>query len=293
MNETVSNTGLGRAAFAGAAVGADGITLREYLVLYWRLVGARARSQMQYKLSFALLTLTGIATVLTDFLVVVVLLGRIPHLAGWSLGEIALLFGASTISFRLAEMLASGFDIFHRQIVQGTFDRILTRPLGAFFQVFASELALRRLGPVAQGLLILLVAQQHLAIHWSPDKILVLVLAVLTGIVIFFSIFVMGAASAFWTIQANEAVNIFTNGGFTMLSYPLDIYHNWLRRFVTFVLPLAFINYYPALYVLDRRDPLGLPSWIGLLSPVAAVVFALLAWAVWSVGARHYQSTGS
>src|SRR5262249_55815763 len=50
----------------------------EGLGLYWRLTGARARSQMQYKFSFALLTVMGIVNVVVDFVEVVVIFGRIP-----------------------------------------------------------------------------------------------------------------------------------------------------------------------------------------------------------------------
>jgi len=56
---------------------------------------------------------------------------------------------------------------------------------------------------------------------------------------------------------------------------------------------LAFVSYYPALYVLERPDPLGLPVWLRLLSPVAAVALAGVAAVAWSLGVRRYQSTGS
>jgi ABC-2 type transport system permease protein len=74
--------------------------------------------------------------------------------------------------------------------------------------------------------------------------------------------------------------------------YPLDIFDDWLRRAVTFAIPLAFVDYYPALFLLGRPDPLGLPSWVGLLSPVAVALLAVVAWAAWSAGVRHYTSVG-
>jgi ABC-2 type transport system permease protein len=112
-------------------------------------------------------------------------------------------------------------------------------------------------------------------------------------VVIFFSIFVLAAAFCFWTVEGKEATHVFSYGGVTLVDYPLDIYADWLRRFATFILPLAFVSYYPALYLLDRPDPLGLPGWMRLLSPFAALALALLARLGWSVGVRHYQSTGS
>lgn len=266
---------------------------RDHVTLYRRLVGARARGQMQYRFSFAVLVVGNLAATLADFVAVVVLFSRVNSLAGWSLGEVAMMYGLALAGFGLAEIFAPGFDTFSRQIVQGTFDRVLTRPLGAFFQTLASDVSMRKLGRVALGLVIFVVAQGTIPIHWTPDKLVVVGLAIPSGAAMFFGVFVLGAASSFWTVQANEAVNIFTNGGLTMLNYPLEIYHVWLRRFVTFVVPLAFVSYYPMLYLLDRSDPLGLPRWTGLLSPVAAAAFALVAAAAWSVGVRHYTSVGS
>jgi ABC-2 type transport system permease protein len=140
---------------------------------------------------------------------------------------------------------------------------------------------------------ITLVAIALLDRDWRPDKVAVLVLALASGVAIYFSIFVAGAAYSFWTVQGTEVVNVFTNGGQFVTSYPLDAYAGWLRRTLTFVFPLAFVGYYPALYVLDRPAPLGLPDWTRLLSPLIAALFVLLAARAWSAGVRRYVSTGS
>lgn len=264
-----------------------------YVRLYWRLIGAGVRGQMQYRTSFVLLTVASALAMLLDFVAVVVLLQHIPHLAGWSLVELALLYGLGATAFSVAELLAGGFDTFPRGIVQGTFDRTLVRPLPAFFQTFASELSLRRLGRVAQGLVVLAIAAVSIEIVWSADRLLVLLATLASGSAIFFGFFIVGAASSFWTVQANEAVNIFTHGGSFVAGYPLDVFHGWFRRLVTFAIPVGFINYYPALYLLDRPDSLGLPGWVGLLSPLAAAIVLAFAGLVWAGGVRRYQSTGS
>ena len=85
----------------------------------------------------------------------------------------------------------------------------------------------------------------------------------------------------------------FTYGGDAFASVPLDIYGNVVRRFFTFVVPLAFVSYEPALYLLGRADPLGLPEALRLMSPVAAALIAVAARLGWQFGVRHYQSTGS
>src|SRR5215469_1297213 len=126
--------------------------------LYVRLIGAQLRGQMQYKVSFLLALIGSFASCVTEFGVVVVLFSRIPLLAGWSLPEVALLYGLSGVCFAVAEMFAAALDNFQVHIVRGTFDRVLVRPRGALFQVLSEDFALRRVGRIGQAAVVLLIA---------------------------------------------------------------------------------------------------------------------------------------
>jgi viologen exporter family transport system permease protein len=265
----------------------------ESLTVYARLVGAQLRGQMQYKVSFVLALAGSFLVCVSEFGVVLVLFNRVPQLGGWSLAEVALLYGISGLCFRAAETVAAALDSFDVHIVRGTFDRVLVRPRGALFQVMSEDFALRRVGAVAQGALVLVIALGLLDLEWTLDKIVVLAVTLASGVTIYFSIFVLGGCFCFWTVQGKEATHVFTYGGDAVSSYPLDIYTSGVRRFFTFVVPLAFVNYEPALYLLGRPDPLGLPDEVRLLSPVAAIVLALVARFGWQQGVRHYQSTGN
>jgi ABC-2 type transport system permease protein len=267
--------------------------VRDGLSVYLRLVGAQLRAQMQYRVSFAMAVAGGMAVNAIEFGVVLVVFSRVPTLVGWSLAEVALLYGLSGSAFALAEMAAAAMDDFDRHIVRGSFDRILVRPRATLLQVMSEDIALRRLGRLAQAAAVLAFAVQRLEISWAADKVAVLVLALACGTVIYFCIFVLGAAFCFWTVQAKEATHVLTYGGDGLSAYPFDIYHGAVRRFFTFVVPLAFVSYQPALYLLDRPDQLGLPAGARLMGPVAACVMVLAARYGWKLGVRHYQSTGS
>ncbi|MEW5535548.1 ABC-2 family transporter protein, partial [Streptomyces virginiae] len=93
--------------------------------------------------------------------------------------------------------------------------------------------------------------------------------------------------------DAAEVQNSFTYGGCTMLQYPPTVFATDLLRGVTFFVPLAFVNWLPALYVLGRPDPLGLPGWAAFLSPLVALAVFVPASLAWRAGVRSYRSTGS
>jgi len=65
------------------------------------------------------------------------------------------------------------------------------------------------------------------------------------GACLFYGLFVIQAVMAFWTIETLEIMNTVTYGGTQTAQYPLTIYHPWLRRFFTFVVPLVCMNYIP------------------------------------------------
>jgi ABC-2 type transport system permease protein len=262
-------------------------------VLYRRLVGARMRAQMQYRASFLLMTLVSFVVTGSDLLAILILFNYFGELAGWRAGEVALLYSLAMVAFGLSEMVAAGFDLFPQAIRQGEFDRVLLRPVGIFVQVLAADFQLRRLGRIAQGGLALALAVAWTSITWTSLKVLYLLVVLVSGFVMFSALLVLGAVLCFWTVQSVEIVNTVTYGGTEMASYPLPIYHELLQRFFTFVVPLAFVSYFPALYLLDRPELQHLPVWLPGMTPVAAAILALMAWLAWRVGVRHYQSTGS
>jgi ABC-2 type transport system permease protein len=278
---------------AGTALHARRRSLSDGLVLYARLVGAQIRSQLQYRMSFALQAFGQAAATLVDLIALILLFQRFPSMAGWSLGEVAFLYALGGIAFALSDMICGGFDMLGITIQTGTFDRVLTRPAGAFVQTVGSDFALRRLGRVAQALVAMVLALSLIEVDWTALKLLVGLSAVVSGVVIFAAIWVIGAAVTFWTVQTSEVTNVFTYGGSELVAHPMNIYADWLRRFFTFVVPLAFVAYLPALYILEREDPLGLPSVLQFSSPLVAAAFFLVAHGAWSLGVRHYQSTGS
>ena len=276
--------------------------------LYFRLIGAKIRSQMQYRVSFLFDILANLLSSFTDLAALIIIFTHTPALKGWTFAETALLFGLTNSSFALAEMIGGGFDVFELLIREGKFDQMLVRPLDHFFQVMTSEFVLRRFGRLTQGLAIIVVALHQIlasetalsgpvasgAVGNAVIVVLLLLPVIAGGALFYMALFITQAATAIWTVEGLEVFNIITYGGNEVLSHPLDVFHPVLRRFFTYILPMAFINYIPVAAILGKPLTVaGVPLWTAWLSPLFGLLAFLLARRFWDFGVRHYQSTGS
>lgn len=261
--------------------------------LYLRYIGISMRAQMQYKASFVLGSLGLFVVTLSEFVAVAALFARFGSLRGWTLPEAGLLYGIVSLAFASAESAARGFDLFPNMVKSGDFDRLLVRPRSTVLQLLGQEFQLMRVGRFAQGLIVLLWSAGKLGAIWTPAKVVLVISSVFGGTCMFAGLFVLQATIAFWTIESLEMMNTMTYGGVETAQFPLSIYAPWFRRFFTFVVPLACINFFPAMAILGRAESSGIPIAACWLAPLVGGLFLLVALQAWKVGVRHYRSTGS
>ena len=145
--------------------------VRRSFELYRRLVGAQVRSRLEYRLSFVFELLASFGITFIDFVVVLVLFSHITALGGWSLWEVAFLYGLAGISFAIADLFIGHIEDTHLLIRSGQFDVVLLRPVSSLLQMIASDLPLRRLGKLAQATIVFVLALTHLNVHWTIGRV--------------------------------------------------------------------------------------------------------------------------
>lgn len=249
------------------------------------------RAAWGYQTSFWMLLVGSALINLLDFVGIWIMFASIDSLGGFALPEIALLYGASGIGIGLADTLIGSVERIGQYVRTGRLDQMLTKPVPLLVQVCADQFTLRRLGRITQALAVFGWAATY--VDWTPARVLVAVVMAVSATVIFFGLFVGFSCVQFWTTDAAELANAFTYGGNTLTQYPLTVFPRELTVSLTMVLPIAFVNWYPCLYLLGRPDPFGLPGWLQYCSPVAAAAVLGASLLAWRTGVRHYTSTGS
>ncbi|MGQ0573700.1 MAG: ABC transporter permease [Pseudonocardia sp.] len=261
--------------------------------VYGRIVASRVRSQLAYPASFALDVVAQLLTQGVELVAILVVFTQVSALGGFSVGEVLLMYGIAATAFGLADLTVGEIEELPELIRAGEFDVLLLRPLSTLAQVLTVDIALRRIGRVVTGAGVYAYALVTLDLTWSAPQVLVGLTAPVVGAVLIGAIFVGTNAVSFWLVDGREVANSFTYGSNFATSYPLTIFGPGLRRVLCFVVPAAFVAYFPALALLGRPDPLGLPDALRWCAPAVALLVVAVAATVWRFGVRHYQGTGS
>ena len=260
------------------------------ILLYRKLIATAFRSQMQHRVSFCMLTSAQFISAVTEILGIWVLFDRFKSIQGWTLPQLALLYGLVHMGFSIAEGLGRGFDKFSLLIKYGGFDRLLLRPVGTLFQVATSEVCAVKIGRFIQGFFVLLWGFSKLNLCFFSLHALCLVFSLIGTICLFYGLFVIQATLAFWLRETLEILHIATYGGREAGQYPITIFNQGIFIFFVYIIPLACVLYYPVAIILNKASS---PLWLGFLAPFAGVLFLFASFQIWKLGVSHYNSTGS
>ncbi len=259
-------------------------------MLFWKLISASLRSQMQYPASFLMLSTSLFIGSFVDILGIWVLFDRFEMVKGWTLPEIGLIYGTINMGFALAELFSRGFDKFTETLKYGDFDRLLLRPISPLFQIAVHELYAIRIGRFIQGLTVLVWSLCSLSFPITSIHVFTLLFSIFGTTCLFYGLFIIQATIAFWTIETLELMNIATYGGVQTGQYPMSIYNKTFRLIFTLLIPIACVAYYPIATLLHHES---IPLWLGTILPAAGALFLYIACQFWHYGVRHYRSTGN
>jgi ABC-2 type transport system permease protein len=261
--------------------------------IYLLLAGAWLRSAAQYPASMVMLIGTQALTTSLDLAAILVMFAHTSRLGGFALPEVMFLYGTSGLAVSVADILLGTAERLGEHIRKGTLDTLLVRPVSPLIQIATEDFSPRRMGKLVPTGIVLALALPRLGVHWTPGRVATIPLMLAGGIWIYGTLWVLSAAWQFAVVDGQQATNAVIYGGAYLTQYPLSIFGRTALRGLTWVVPLAFVNWEPALYVLGRPDPLGLPVFFRFASPLVAIVLTALAALAWRTGLRHYRSTGS
>jgi ABC-2 type transport system permease protein len=249
------------------------------------------KSRLEYKLDFFIGLLSNIGVAFFGLLFILFLMdgAQVSSIGDWSRGEVLFVYGYSMLSFSFFSMVASNLYSFgDRYVVEGQFDRILLRPMGSIGQIIFESFNLDAIGSFILGVFVLLKSSAMLGIEFGFMDIAWLFLSVLSGSVILLSIFIILSSLSFH-FDDKLGIGAPVYSLITFGRYPTPIFNSVIQFIVSFIIPFAFVAFYPATHFFSKP---GYEKFC-YLTPFVALICVFLAICLWNIGVKKYASTGS
>lgn len=259
-----------------------------YLDIYRKILVQDLKSKMSYRADFVISNVGMIVSNLVGFVTFYILFRNFPSINGWTMYEMLFLYGFSLVALTPVQCFFDNNWNLRYLVKSGDFIKYCFRPINIFFYFISEVFDVKGLGQLIFGTGTLIFAWSHLAIPVTFATILQTILFLFAASLFMISIMNFAAATCFW-IQNSGYVMVIMFRFKDFAKYPASIFNTFFRIIFTFVIPIAFIAYYPSLVVL-RPDSVPLLSW---LSPLIGLLFFYLSYKFWMLGAKRYDGTGS
>jgi ABC-2 type transport system permease protein len=260
----------------------------EYLRLFWLFARTSVQNDTEYRADFFSQILVTFLGVGQQLLAVSVIFRYTPNLAGWSLPQVLGLLGVYTfMDGFINAVIAPNMRQVLEDVRQGTLDFALLKPVNSQFLVSVRQFVIWRVADLALGLGLAIYSSLQLAHQLSLRQALLFPLMLACGVVIVYSFWLILATTSFWFTRIENIEMIFWNL-FEAGRYPIDVYPIYIRRFLTFGVPLAFITTFPA-----RALGGMLEMQTFLLAMLLAAAMAAVSTWFWRQGLRRYGSASS
>ncbi len=264
------------------------LSLRDYLRLYFIIEAQYIKARMQYRVDFVISSIGMFFSSLATLGIFWVLFNSITDLAGWSLMEMAFIYAFYMIAISPMQILFDNIWQIRFQLQQGTFIKYYFRPLNMMFYYMSEVFDLKGLTQLAAGIALLIYSSIQLGLAWSPDKILLLIIALFGAALVLIAIVVSAGCAAFWVLDSYPVLGLAWRLR-EFAPYPMSIFDGAFRFALTYLIPIGFVAFYPSQFFLRPSEV----SPLVYVSPLVGIgLFALMYW-VWTRGVNSYSGTGS
>lgn len=252
------------------------------------------KAWFQYKVDALLRSLAVFLREATGIIVIYFTLLKFDNLNGWNLYEMLFLFSLLFLTYGILILFFTGLRDFGYTVRDGSFDRFLLRPRGILFQIiFVNADWFAAIGHGGLGIVLFLISAGKAGIVWTPGNILYYILAVFGGVMIQGAIFLFIATLNIYLLETESLRELFYWNMRKFAGYPISIFHRAIQICMIYVVPFAFINYFPAQFLLRKADMVQYPEYFMYITPVVGIVLYLLAYAFWRFSLRFYTSSGN
>jgi ABC-2 type transport system permease protein len=210
--------------------------LRQYAVL----VRVGMSAALQYRADFVLTAVGAICYEALSLAFVGVVIHAFGSIGGWTLVEVAFVYGIRTMGHALHSVLSGQLWSVDHVVREGEFDRYLVRPVNPLIQLITRKFQVTAVGDLVFGITVLAITAAIAPVTWSVGSIAFLLAAVIGSALTESAIMLAIASLTFRLLATSPLLSVIDTVFVTFGPYPLSVLPRGVSYLLTFVLPLAF-----------------------------------------------------
>lgn len=228
---------------------------------------------------------------IVQFSIVAVTVMKFHDIQGWKIQEIAFLYSFILVAQGINTMIFGPLLRFDEIIRKGDWDYLLIRPMRPLVMLLCMQFDPSAIIHLILGLAFFSYAASSIGMSMDVWNLILVSQVWIGGALVMASIRIIIASVAFYAVSIESLVHFFVYSSKEFILYPINIYKSPIPFVLTFLLPLAFINYYPS-HMFMEKETLFSDSLKYLTLPVGIFMFSL-SMLFFRIGRKAYHSTGT
>jgi ABC-2 type transport system permease protein len=256
--------------------------------IFWEYLKQYMKARLAYRLDLIVKFITDLFSQSFNLVFIIVVFAHTKQLGGWNQAEVIFIYGYFLLPWAIFGTFFNLWSFNDRYIIKGELDRVLTRPVHSLLQIIMESMTPESLIGVITGLAVMGYGASQLDLVWAWYDPPLMILFVLGGVLVYGGIFISLTSISLYTDSKTDIQPIVFNVS-NYGRYPVNIYNRIVQFVLTWILPFAFVGFYPASFLLDRGD------WriYAYLTPIVGIVYFAIAVMLWNRGIRHYRGAGN
>ena len=212
---------------------------------------------------------------------------------GWNYGQLAFLYGISVISHALSMIFFVQGWFMGYYVIEGEFDRYLTRPLGVLYQFFFTNINIFGVTDLIPGILVFVYGcvKCRIPVTWL---FVVQVIVMLVGATLIRGgIYILLGSTSFYTRSAVDFGQYTQEIMDKTTMYPISMYPESMQLILTFLIPVGWVSFYPASAILGIENGIYNGLFVPFITLAVGMIVMLIAGAYFTAGLRKYESAGN
>ncbi|MDQ0193762.1 ABC transporter permease [Paenibacillus wynnii] len=260
--------------------------------MYIKLLQLQLKTLLEYRFAFFSQVLGIFIGYISTVIVYWLMFLRFDELNGWTFKETMYVYAFAALTINIAAIFFNHFKTMDQEIINGTFDKYLIRPHNVFFSYLISKFDVAEFANLFLSIAVLIYVIDVNHIHFTAVKIVFLFLGIIGAVLVNAGSLVLIGAVSFWTLKSESLYDTILWPAQFLSYLPMGIFPKIIQVLFTFVLPFAFISYYPSTITLDKVNILSAPG-LAYSSIGIGIIFFLISLSVWNSGLKKYNGTGS